>query len=362
MLVTQEGGSLLALWDRLDTKQKAYVIQAQQTAMAANIQSAELARRWTRMEHGIEMVTLNAEELPDHVNQIRGLKFSADNHLLLSASARYSGVWNVDSCRQQCQLQRDLKNTHAEVTGAESETTRFYFDPSGTQIWWLNYGSIFTWDALTGQRLTNEQQAYEKRRQITRSFPGRHAELLHMACSSDRRLVAIEQVANDDRGIWLINPASWGRLEKMDGLAQYENIYGMWFAPDGKMLVAHGAEGVHVWNLVTRQHRNITSSVKFVGVADSAKAVAFKSSKMMEFFSTATGEVYRTYEPQDKERRYGQALVSPVGSLVATAHNATVFLDDWGATAESKGAIYSHDTYVQRDGLLFGRLVASHRR
>ena len=169
-----------------------------------------------------------------------------------------------------------------------------------------------------------------------------------MACSPNRRLVAMA-VCGDISGVWLVDPKSWKRLERMDG-ATDESIYGLWFAPDGKMLVALGEKGVHVWNLVTRQHRTIESrysSDKFVGVTDNAKAVAFQSSGEIMFFSTSTGDLHMSFELLGKERDDGWALVSPVGSLVAIAYRGTVYLDDW-ATGESKGTLYSHEASVNQ--------------
>jgi len=369
LLVTQEGGSLQVPWDRLDAKQQVYVIQAQQAAIAEYFDRAEAPRRWMRLENGIELVTLNAEEVPDdnRRSRINCLKFSADNHLLLSSSERHTAVWNVDSCRKQSQLERDKYSLSCfAFEGSPWEVDRFFFDPTGRQVWWLNGDHLFKWDALAGRSLLNavsgrmDEQARIELRRFAHSFPdpGRHTFVFHIAYSPERRLVAIAVVGDDagrdDAGIWILNPKSWDRLEKMDGVTDGEGIHELWFSPDGKVLVAQsdksGEGGIHVWDLATRRHQLVKSrysSDKFAGVADRGKAVAYKGSGEITLFSTSTGDVYKNLELLGKERVDGQAWVSPVGSLVAITYRGTVYLDDW-STAESKATLTSHEADVTR--------------
>ncbi len=351
LLVTEQGGSMQVPWDRLHAKQRAYVIQAQQAAVTAKALTAEAARKWTRVG-SIEMVTLNADEIPDRDREITFLNFSADSSLLLSASKQETAVWSVVACRKQCQLQSNDEQTdrygsHFHVD--EFDAKRFSFDPTGARICYLPRSkAMFQWDAVSGRPLTRDfDEAKRQYQQLTRTF-GRQNEdifLNRLACSPDRKLVAVA-ICGDDTGVWLVNPESWDRLERMNGA---EEISWLSFSPDGKTLVAQVDERrVHVWDLATKRHQLVEarySSDKFAGVADNAKAVAFQSSGEIMFFNASSGTVQKKYELVGKEKEDGRAWVSPVGSLVAFAYGGTVYLDDW-ATAESKATLTSHEANI----------------
>ena len=135
MLVTQEGGALQVPWEGLDAKQRAFVIKAQQAAVAAKAQAGEAARQWVK-EDGIEMVTSNADEMPDDDRAITFLTFSADNRQLLSVSETQAAVWDALGCRKRCQLQ-SVNEVIGYVVGERMFAKRHSFNPTGTEVWWF---------------------------------------------------------------------------------------------------------------------------------------------------------------------------------------------------------------------------------
>ena len=96
--------------DRLDAMQKAYVIKAQQAAVAASAKQAEAARGWKRLENGIEVATLgNMEEAPKGEFEVAS-ESSCNGKLLLSYREPDDGddqarMWSVSTSRRNLAIQ-----------------------------------------------------------------------------------------------------------------------------------------------------------------------------------------------------------------------------------------------------------------
>jgi WD40 repeat protein len=276
-----------------------------------------------------------ARTLTGHVGWVRGVAFSPDGRLLVTASTdKTARFW--DPATGECL--RTLTGHSAGLRGVA-------FSPDGRLLVTASTDKTARfWDPATGDCL--------------RTLTG-HAESVYGAAfSPDGRLLA---TASDDRTAKIWDPATGECLRTLTGHAK--SVYGVAFSPDGLLATASDDGTAKAWIPATDEClRTLTGhSAGLRGVAfspDGRLLVTASMDKTARLWDPATGECLRTLASH-MALVYGVAF-SPNGRMLATA-SMDGTLKVWDpATGDCLGTLTGHAEPIY--GVAFspdGRLLAT---
>ena len=343
MLVTPQGGSMQVPWDRLDARQKAYVIESQQAAVAARPKQVEDARGWKRLENGIQVATLgDMAEAPK--GEFDLLRFSHSGELLLSYRHPDDGdnearIWSVSTPRQKCTIQEAIPSLRINAT----------FTPDEQYVW----ASEDRWSTSTG-RLERANGA------IQRAIDTLGFRPFHCACfSPSGKLLAIggdSRKTADEKGtrqpvVSLLKSDTYQHLEDLVCNDLGGEAVALRFSANGDILVGlskyygdNDIRAFHVWNVKSKSYQYFTEDEhgSYAQILADGSFVVVRSKGGMKVFNTATGAEAMTFSlPYGKIERSTPVAISPVGRVVAVGSGDAILLHDWAAGKPL--ATLSHD-------------------